>query len=178
MSANGAATLPHVVVMGTSGCGKTVLASLLAGQLGYRFCEADDFHPRSNVEKMSAGIPLTDEDRVPWLEALAAWVAEQDATGHPTVMACSALKRSYRDILRSGGGSEMAFIHLTGDPNLITDRMNRRSHFMPSSLLKSQLDTLEPLGPDERGVQIDLDQSPEEELVEALAWLRTERGIG
>jgi gluconokinase len=161
----------HLVVMGVSGCGKTVLASLLAGRLGYRFCEADEFHPAANVDKMSQGIPLTDDDRWPWLEALAAWTSAQATTGHSTVMACSALKRSYRDALRSGSGQDLAFVHLVGDPATIADRMNTRAHFMPSSLLRSQLDTLEPLQPDEIGTRIDLDQSPEAELDEALAWL-------
>lgn len=166
-----AARTRHLVVMGVSGCGKTVLASLLAGRLGYRFCEADDVHPPANVEKMSQGIPLTDEDRWPWLEALATWIAEQAAAGHSTVMACSALRRSYRDVLRTGSGRDLAFVHLEGDASTILDRMNAREHFMPSSLLRSQLETLEPLQDDEVGVRIDLDQTPEAELLEVLAWL-------
>ncbi len=161
----------HIVVMGVSGCGKTVLASLLAGRLGYRFCEADDFHPAANVEKMSNGIPLTDDDRWPWLEALADWTAREAASGHSTVMACSALTRAYRDRLRTGGGEDLVFIHLDGDPSTIIERMNAREHFMPTSLLRSQLDTLEPLEDDEVGVRIDLGQSPESELLEALSWL-------
>ncbi|NHA69290.1 gluconokinase [Phycicoccus sp. CMS6Z-2] len=157
--------------MGVSGSGKTVLASLVAGKLGWRFCEADEVHPAANVEKMSRGVPLTDEDRLPWLETLAAWIREQAATGHDTVTACSALKRSYRDVLRRGA-PDLLFVHVDGDPDLIIRRMNAREHFMPGSLLRSQLDTLEPLQDDEVGVVIDLDQSVEEELAEALAWLR------
>ena len=120
---------------------------------------------------MSHGIPLTDQDRWPWLEALAAWMAQQAAVGHSTVMACSALKRTYRDVLRTGGGENLAFIHLEGDPSLVIQRMSAREHFMPSTLLHTQLDTLEPLEADELGVRIDLDQSPESGLSEALAWL-------
>jgi gluconokinase len=161
----------HIVVMGVSGCGKTVLASLLAARLGYRFCEADDVHPPANVEKMSRGIPLSDEDRRPWLGALAAWVAEQADAGRCTVMACSALKRTYRDALRTGSGQDLVFIHLSGEPSTITDRMTAREHFMPDSLLSSQLDALEPLEDDEDGLRISLDQPPEVELLEALAWL-------
>ncbi len=162
----------HVVVMGVSGCGKTLLAELLASRLGFRYCEADDVHPAANVEKMSQGIPLTDEDRWPWLRSLGAWIAEQAATGHSTVMACSALRRSYRDVLRTESGRELLFVHLEGEADTITGRMNAREHFMPSSLLRSQLDTLEPLGDDEDGISIDLAQTPEAELMETLAWLR------
>ena len=169
--AGGSAAPQHLVVMGVSGCGKTVLASLLAGRLDHRFCEADDIHPPANIEKMSRGVPLTDADRRPWLEALGAWMGRQAAEGRSTVMACSALRRDYRDILRSGTSGEVAFVHLDGDPELVMHRMNAREHFMPGSLLRSQLDTLEPLGPDELGVRIRLDQTPEEELAEVLAWL-------
>ncbi len=161
----------HVVVMGVSGCGKTVLASLLAGRLGFRFCEADDVHPEANVAKMSRGVPLTDDDRWPWLRALGGWIAEQAATGHSTVMACSALRRSYRDVLRAESGQALVFVHLDGEAGTITDRMNAREHFMPSSLLQSQLETLEPLGDDEDGISVDLAQTPEVELMEVLAWL-------
>lgn len=160
----------HVVVMGVSGSGKTVLASLLAGRLGFEFCEADTVHPQANVEKMSRGIPLTDGDREPWLGSLATWIAEQAEAGHSTVMACSALKRQYRDVLRTGAG-EVAFIHLEGDAAVIVERMNAREHFMPSALLQSQLDTLEPLEADEWGIRIGVDQTPDAEVREALAWL-------
>ena len=172
MTSSGAPATVHVVVMGVSGCGKTLLAELLATRLGFRFCEADDVHPAASVEKMSMGTPLTDEDRRPWLRALGAWVAEQAASGHSTVMACSALRRSYRDLLRTESGQDLLFVHLEGEADTITGRMDAREHFMPSSLLRSQLETLEPLGEDENGISIDLAQTPEVELQEALAWLR------
>ena len=161
----------HIVVMGVSGCGKSALARLLADRLGYRFIEADEAHPQANIDAMSRGIPLTDEDRWPWLEALAERMAEETAAGRSTVMACSALKRSYRDVLRRGGGERLAFVHLDGDPDLIAGRIDAREHFMPGSLLHSQVSALEPLGPDEVGVRIDLDQPLEAELEQALTWL-------
>lgn len=165
----------HLVVMGVSGCGKSVLASLLAGRLDYRLCEADDFHPAANVDTMSRGIPLTDEDREPWLRSLAAWVKQQHSAGHSSVMACSALKRQYRDLLREGSGQDLVFVHLVGDQDTILERLSSREHFMPRSLLGSQLDTLEPLQADETGVQIELDQPREAVLSEALAWLSSRR---
>lgn len=165
------AAVRHVVVMGVSGCGKSALATRLADRLGYLFIEADEAHPQSNIDKMSRGAPLTDTDRWPWLEALAERMAEAGAAGRSTVMACSALKRSHRDVLREGGGENVAFVHLDGDPELVARRMDAREHFMPGSLLHSQVAALEPLEPDEVGVRISLDQPLESELEEALAWL-------
>jgi carbohydrate kinase (thermoresistant glucokinase family) len=146
----------HLVVMGVSGCGKSTVAAALQGRLGWVMAEGDDFHSEANVAKMRDGIPLTDEDRRPWLEAIAAWTSERDAAGDSTVVTCSALKRSYRDLLRAAPG-RTRFVHLTGSRDLLAQRMRERSgHFMPGSLLDSQLATLEPLQPDEQGVTLDI----------------------
>jgi carbohydrate kinase (thermoresistant glucokinase family) len=151
----------HVVFMGVSGSGKSTVAEAVNDRLGWEFAEGDDFHPQANVEKMSAGRPLTDEDRIPWLEALAAWARERDRTGTPTLMSCSALRRSYRDILRRGG-EQTFFVHLAGDKGLLLERMNsREQHFMPPNLLESQLDTLEPLGDEESGMVLDVADPPD-----------------
>ena len=149
-------TTCHVVVMGVSGSGKTTVARGIAEATGLVFAEADDFHPAANVEKMRSGIPLADDDRWPWLSELARWMAEQAAVGASTIMACSALKRAYRDVLASGPPS-VFFVHLFGDPGLIEARISGRTgHYMPASLLGSQLATLEPLQPDETGLVIDV----------------------
>lgn len=146
----------HVVVMGVSGSGKTTVARGIAEATGLVFAEADDFHPAANVEKMRSGIPLADGDRWPWLSELARWMAEQAAAGSSTIMACSALRRAYRDVLASGPPA-VFFVHLSGDPSLIGARIaGRTGHYMPASLLGSQLATLEPLQPDETGLVIDV----------------------
>ena len=134
--------------------GKSTVARAVQERLGWEMAEGDDFHPPENVAKMAEGTPLTDADRWGWLESLAAWTAERDAKGEPTIMACSALRRSYRDVLRRGGEGTF-FVHSTGDKHMILDRMNAREHFMPPSMLESQLDTLEPLRADEQGMDID-----------------------
>jgi gluconokinase len=149
----------HVVVMGVSGVGKTTIATGLADGLGVEYAEGDEFHPQSNIDKMASGTPLTDEDRWPWLEALARWTAEKHAAGETTVVTCSALKRSYRDVLRKGAPGTF-FVHLSGSEDLIRSRIEGREHFMPASLLRSQFDTLEPLEPDEDGVELDVALSP------------------
>jgi gluconokinase len=164
----------HVVVMGVSGVGKTTVATALADRLEYEFAEADDFHPQRNIEKMSAGVPLDDEDRAPWLRALADWMRQRYHEGRSTVMACSALRRSYRDILREGA-PDAFFVHLVGDQALLLDRMDHRKHFMPSALLQSQFDTLEPLEDDENGVVLDVADPPEslvDRAVEAVEGAR------
>lgn len=166
----------HVVVMGVSGSGKTTVAAMLAARLGYTFGEADAFHPQANVDKMAAGQPLTDDDRWGWLADLASWMRHEASQSRSTVLACSALKRSYRDVLNSGTDHGCLYIHLHGDASLIAQRMAARSHFMPPTLLKSQLATLEPLAPDERGIQLNLDQTPDELTAQSLAWLRTQDG--
>jgi len=152
----------HLVVMGVSGTGKSTIAQALHARLGWEFAEGDEFHPQANVDKMASGRPLMDEDRWPWLEALAAWTAERDAAGTPTLLTCSALRRSYRDLLRRGGAGTW-FVHLVGDKGLLLERMSSREHFMPPSLLESQLDTLEPLEADERGAVYDV-ANPQERL--------------
>jgi gluconokinase len=144
----------HLVFMGVSGSGKSTAARAVQERLGWAYAEGDDFHPEANVAKMRDGIPLTDADRWGWLESLAAWTAERDAEGEPTIITCSALRRAYRDVLRRGGEGTF-FVHSTGDKHMILDRMSARDHFMPPSLLESQLDTLEPLHPDERGMDVD-----------------------
>ena len=146
-----------VVVMGVSGSGKSTVGAALAQRLRVPFEDADDLHPRANIAKMSAGQPLDDEDRYPWLEIIGEWLdVHSDGGG---VMSCSALKRKYRDQLRQHA-PDLAFVHLEGSHAVITDRQaSRPGHFMPASLLASQFATLEPLQPDERGVVIDVDQS-------------------
>ena len=145
-----------VVVMGVSGSGKSTVGAALAQRLGVPFEDADDLHPRANIAKMSAGRPLDDEDRRPWLEIIGEWLAVHSDGGG--VMSCSALKRTYRDQLR-WHAPDVVFVHLEGSHAVITDRQaSRPGHFMPASLLASQFATLEPLQPDERGVVIDVDQ--------------------
>ncbi|MBR8640860.1 gluconokinase [Streptomyces tuirus] len=164
---------PHVVVvMGVAGTGKTTIGPLLAARLGVPYAEADDFHPPANIAKMSAGTPLTDEDRRPWLDAIGGWA--QGRAGLGGVVSCSALKRSYRDRLRSAAPG-VVFLHLTGDRALIEDRMShRQGHFMPTALLDSQFATLQPLQADEAGVAVDVAGSPAEiteRAVHALSGL-------
>ncbi|WP_017934808.1 gluconokinase [Nocardioides sp. Iso805N] len=144
-----------LVVMGVSGSGKSTVGAALAQRLRVPFADADDFHPQANIDKMSAGIPLDDHDRRPWLDAIGDWLAAHPGGG---VMSCSALKRSYRDRLRHHAHG-VEFVHLAGTPEVLARRMaGRPGHFMPASLLSSQLGTLEPLQPDERGVTLDVDQ--------------------
>ncbi len=150
---------PVLVIMGVSGCGKSTVAGLLAGRLGWDIAEGDDLHPAANVAKMAAGTPLTDDDRWPWLGKCADWIDQQQLAGRPGVLTCSALKKVYRDILRRPG---VVFVHLTGTYEELHDRMTSRDHFMPSSLLDSQLATLEPLGDDEAGLLVDIEQTPKE----------------
>jgi len=145
----------HLVFMGVAGSGKSAVGRPVADRLGLEFAEGDDFHPQANVDKMSSGRPLTDDDRWPWLRALAEWTREHDAAGRSTAITCSALKRSYRDVLRRGGAGT-CFVHLTGDKGVILQRMQAREHFMPPTLLESQLDTLQPLQDDERGFCVDI----------------------
>jgi gluconokinase len=162
---------PHVIlIMGVSGSGKTTLGSLLSERIGARFGDADAFHPEANVEKMSKGVALTDDDRWPWLDDIAATMRRWAADGTDVVFACSALKRVYRDRLRAGR-PHMKLIHLAGDETLIASRMERRTHFMPPGLLRSQLATLEPPSPDEGAITLDISEPPEILLEECLARL-------
>ncbi|WP_116045130.1 gluconokinase [Amycolatopsis palatopharyngis] len=154
-----------IVVMGVSGSGKTTVGTALADSLGVEYAEADTFHPQANIDKMTAGTPLTDTDRWPWLRAIADWIGEHAETGG--VVTCSALKRDYRDILRTGGPAW--FLHLHGDRALIAKRMETRSgHFMPVSLLDSQLADLQPLAATEDGLTVDLALGPDEIVQLAL----------
>ncbi|MGW3142384.1 gluconokinase [Streptomyces sp. NPDC001139] len=164
---------PHVVVvMGVAGTGKTTIGPLLAARLGVPYAEGDDFHPQANIAKMSAGVPLGDDDRWPWLDAIGAWAHGRAGLGG--VVSCSALKRSYRDRLRAAAPG-VVFVHLAGDRALIEDRMShRQGHFMPTALLDSQFATLQPLERNEAGVAVDVAGSPEqitERAVKALADL-------
>jgi carbohydrate kinase (thermoresistant glucokinase family) len=155
MAATDAEDTRHLVVMGVTGVGKSAVAGRLAEELDLAFAEGDDFHPLTNVSKMTQGIPLTDDDRWPWLESLASWTRQQAKDGRSTVLTCSALRRAYRDVLRRGA-VDTFFVHLVGSEELIQRRMSDREHFMPVELLRSQLDALEPLEPDEQGAEIDV----------------------
>lgn len=152
-----------VVVMGVTGSGKTTVGEALAQRMGVEFADADDFHSPANVAKMRTGVPLDDEDRLPWLRTIAEWLAKHRDTG--AVVTCSALKRAYRDILREGA-PDVTFLHLDGDQETVRQRVaHRPGHFMPASLVRSQYDALEPLGDDETGVVIPLDL-PVDEIVD------------
>jgi len=143
--------------MGVSSSGKSTIAKALAERLGWRFADGDDFHPPANVAKMSAGQPLTDDDRRPWLQAIADEIDRVTSDGHRLVVACSALKRAYRDVLVHGRG-DVRIVYLDGSRALIARRMAaRKNHFMPPALLDSQFKTLEPPGPDERPISVSID---------------------
>jgi gluconokinase len=143
-----------VIISGVSGSGKTTVGAMLAGRLGWPFADADDFHPAANVEKMRAGIPLTDEDRRPWLRAIGAWMDEHIARGESAVVGCSALRRSYRDQLL-GGRPEARMVFLATDRGVLSRRLAARvGHFFPETLLASQLAALEPPGPDEHVIRV------------------------
>ncbi|MFD0313968.1 gluconokinase [Streptomyces flavalbus] len=161
---------PHVVVvMGVAGTGKTTIGPLLAARLGVPYAEGDDFHPQANISKMSAGTPLDDEDRWPWLDAIGTWAHGRAGLGG--VVSSSALKRAYRDRLRAAAPG-VVFVHLTGERALIEERMRQRQgHFMPTALLDSQFATLQPLQPDEAGVAVDVSGTPEEITARAMAAL-------
>ena len=155
---------PLVVVMGISGVGKSAVGHELADRFGVEYVDGDDFHSKANIAKMSAGTPLTDEDRWPWLEDIGRWLAQHGDDGG--VVSCSALRRVYRDVLTDAAPRTL-FLHLTGSHDLIRSRMEGRDHFMPLSLLESQEKTLEPLQADERGWDFDITPSPTE-IVDAF----------
>jgi gluconokinase len=160
-----------VIVMGVSGSGKSTVAKGLSTVLGWEFAEGDAFHPEANVTKMRSGTPLTDEDRWPWLEAIGDWISAKEAKGESAVVTCSALRRVYRDLLREGR-PHVRFLHVTAESGVIQDRMEHRpGHYMPPSLLPSQLALLEPLGDDEPGVAITNEGSAAQVLDRALAAL-------
>lgn len=156
--------------MGVSGVGKSAVGTALAARLQVPYEDADDLHPPSNVATMRAGLPLTDEDRAPWLETVGAWLRDHQATGG--VMSCSALRRRYRDLLLAAAPTAV-FLHLTADPEVLRRRMTSRRHFMPASLLASQLRTLEPLADDEPGVAVESGQPVDVVVEESLERLAT-----
>lgn len=162
----------HFVFMGVSGSGKTTVAEYIAKQLEIPLAEADLFHPTANIRKMETGTPLTDEDRWPWLRELAAWVSAHEALGESTAVACSSLKRSYRDVLRESAPG-VRFLHMHGPPEVLWERIAaREDHFMPPTLLKSQMATLEPLGEDEEGREFDVRLDLETIGEQALRYVR------
>ncbi|WP_169164284.1 gluconokinase [Cellulomonas taurus] len=164
----------HLVVMGVAGSGKTTVAQILADRLDRPYAEADEFHPQANIDKMSAGTPLTDDDRWPWLQAIRDWLTEQTRAGRSAIVTCSALKTAYRDVLREAEG-RVTFVHLDGTIDQIGERMSGRSgHFMPPSLLPSQFETLQRLGDDEDGVVVQVGASPQSVVDNALSELGLE----
>ena len=166
----------QVVVMGVSGVGKSTIAKGLSTLMRWQFAEGDVFHPEANLAKMSSGQPLTDEDRWPWLSTLGDWMSQEIAAGRSGIVTCSALRRAYRDLLREGR-PHVRFLHVTAESDVLRDRMEHRpGHYMPSSLLQSQLATLEPLGDDEPGVTITNEGSADQVLDRALAALGLRAG--
>jgi gluconokinase len=153
---------PPMVIMGVSGSGKSTVGALLGERLGIGFIDGDDLHPAENKEKMRAGVPLNDEDRAPWLQAIGRTLGSHQQEGSSLIVACSALKRRYRDLLRQHA-PDLLFLHLHGSMDTLAARMAARSHeFMPVTLLASQLEALEPLEPDEAHVILDVRQPPAE----------------
>jgi len=157
--------------MGVSGCGKSTVASKLAGRLGWEFAEADRFHPPANIEKMRGGIPLDDDDRWPWLQSIAAWIDGARRANRRSVITCSALKRSYRRLI-IGERPDVALVYLKGDYTLIEKRLAKRAHhYMPAALLRSQFDALEEPGPEEKPIVVSIEPSPDDitaQIIEAM----------
>lgn len=170
MNNSGSTAARLFVVMGVAGCGKSSIGEALAEQLGGIYLDGDTYHPPSNVQKMSRGKPLTDEDRWPWLERFAKEMQQRDGI---VIGGCSALKRAYRDSITVAAGERTRFIHLSGSRELIRNRMNARTgHFMPTSLLDSQFATLEPPGADEDAITIDIDAPVDTIVANAIAALQ------
>jgi gluconokinase/shikimate kinase len=160
---------PVLVLMGVSGCGKSTVAGVLAGRLGWAVAEGDELHPPENVAKMAAGQPLTDDDRKPWLQHVAAWIGQWVAAHEPGVITCSALRRSYRDDLRE---PHVVFVYLRGSRDEIARRLAvRHGHFMPLALLDSQFATLEPPDEDEQSLTVDIGPSPTDQAEQIVRRL-------
>lgn len=160
---------PVLVIMGVSGSGKSTVAGVVAGRLGWDLAEGDDLHPERNVTKMQAGEPLTDEDRWPWLETIADWIRQHTESGTPGVITCSALKKRYRDILR---GENVVFVFLQGSKDSISGRLaSRHGHFMPPALLESQFEALEEPTEDENYISLCVSATPAEEAQEIIERL-------
>jgi carbohydrate kinase (thermoresistant glucokinase family) len=160
-----------VILMGVSGSGKSTIGAMLAARLSWRFADGDRFHPDANVEKMHKGVPLTDDDRWPWLGAIADWIDQTRRSGGHSVLACSALKRRYRDVL-IGDRRYVRLVYLEGDEGLIARRIaTRHEHFMPQSLLRSQFEALEEPGPDENPVTVSIAPAPREIVARIVAAL-------
>ncbi len=163
----------RVVVMGVSGCGKSTVGHLLAGRLALPFVEGDDLHSAANVAKMAAGQPLTDEDRVGWLQALSQRLQQAVHQDQGVVVACSALKKAYRDVLRQGA-SDVLFVHLQGSTEVLAQRLQQRTaHYMPPTLLQSQLAILEPPQADETAMTLDMLMPPEQQCKQVMQYLHT-----
>src|SRR5581483_5910593 len=163
-----------VIVFGVAGVGKTTIGKLLSSELGWKFYEGDDFHPIANVEKMKKGIPLNDGDRQPWLESLRERIKESLAANEDAVLACSALKRKYRDLLRVN--SQVRFVYLRGDKEIVRERLKqRRGHFFDPKLLESQFADLEEPGPDEAVLVVDAEGHPQQLVTKIVRSLRDSR---
>jgi carbohydrate kinase (thermoresistant glucokinase family) len=163
----------RVVVMGVSGCGKSTLGHVLAGRLETPFVEGDDLHSAANVAKMAAGQPLTDEDRAGWLQALSERLQQSVSQEQGLVVACSALKKIYRDVLRQGA-PDVLFVHLQGSPEVLTQRLQQRSgHYMPATLLQSQLAILEPPLASEAAMTLDMRMPAEQQCQQVMQHLQT-----
>lgn len=167
----------HLIVMGAAGSGKTTVGRALAARLDHEFADADDFHSAPSVAKMARGEPLTEADRAPWLQALAHWLAGRDAGGRSSVLACSALKRRYRDALRAAAPQHVSFVFLAVPRDALRERLRQRTaHFAGADLLDSQLATLEPLAADEPGICVDGMLPPAAIVAHVLGYLTSAAG--
>ncbi|MFC7431062.1 MULTISPECIES: gluconokinase [unclassified Agrococcus] len=167
-------TYPPMIMMGAQGTGKSTIGAALAARLNVAFIDGDDLHPAANKQRMASGTPLTDEDRVPWLRLIGERIAQERDAGRIVIVACSALKRWYRELLRSHV-PDLLFVHLVGDKAILQQRLAGRDHeYMPTTLLDSQLETLEPLAAWEEGVEVDIHRTPEQ-IVDELQRLLQRR---